>query len=169
MIFLTVGTQFPFDRLVTAVDRIAGEKIIDEEIFAQIGESSYIPKNFKAIKKMDAELFERFIRNSTAIISHSGMGTIENALKYEKPMLVLPRLKKFGEVVNDHQLAIAKRFEDNGYLLAACDEKDLRAKIFDLKTFTPQKRISTSEAIIQRISKFLNSINKEIYDYSARK
>jgi beta-1,4-N-acetylglucosaminyltransferase len=118
---------------------------------------------------MEAELFERFIRNSTAVISHSGMGTIEIALRYEKPMLVVPRLKKFGEVVNDHQAAIAKRFESSGYLLTAYDEKDIQRKIMELKTFIPQKRVSTSEALIQRISNFLNSINKEIYEYSARK
>jgi UDP-N-acetylglucosamine transferase subunit ALG13 len=169
MIFLTVGTQFPFDRLVKAVDKAADNGNIGEEIFAQIGQSNYIPKNFKAIKKMEAELFDRFIRNSTAVISHSGMGTIEAALKNEKPMLVVPRLKKYGEVVNDHQLAIAKRFEAEGYLLAAFNEENIPDKICELRNFIPEKRISTSEALIQRISKFLNSINKEFYEYSARK
>jgi UDP-N-acetylglucosamine transferase subunit ALG13 len=152
-----------------AVDKISGLEKNQEEIFAQIGDSNYKPVHFKAIKRMEAELFDRFIRNSTAVISHSGMGTIESALRYEKPMLVVPRLKKFGEVVNDHQLAIAKRFETSGYLLAAYDEKDVQIKITELKTFIPQKRVSTSEALIHRISNFLSSINKEIYEYSARK
>jgi len=169
MIFLTVGTQFPFDRLVKAVDTLAGEGNIEEEIFAQIGCSSYMPVNFKAMQTMETELFEKFICNSTAIISHSGMGTIETALRNEKPMLAVPRLKKYGEVVNDHQIDIAKRFEAEGYLLAAYNENEIVKKIIELKTFIPKKRHSTSEALIKKISQFLSSVEKDIYECSAKK
>jgi UDP-N-acetylglucosamine transferase subunit ALG13 len=169
MIFLTVGTQFPFDRLVKAVDKAWRDVLADEEIFAQIGESSYEPVNFRATQRMDSELFEEYIHNCSAIISHSGMGTIEAALVNEKPMLVMPRLKKFGEVVNDHQAAIAKRFESEGYLLAAYDENDIRKKLIELKTFVPKKRINSSDGVINRISQFLNSIERENDAFAAKR
>lgn len=169
MIFLTVGTQFPFDRLVKAVDHLAGKSNIDEEIFAQIGDSSYKPVNFKAVQTMDAGLFEKFVLNSTAIISHSGMGTIETALRNGKPLLAIPRLKKYGEVVNDHQVAIARKFEAEGHLLAAYHENDIGSKIIELKNFVPRKRTSTSDAVIEKISQFLNSVEKEIYELSTKR
>lgn len=42
MIFVTVGTQLPFDRLIEMVDEAAPE--LDQEIFAQTGSGKYIPK-----------------------------------------------------------------------------------------------------------------------------
>jgi len=169
MIFLTVGTQFPFDRLIKAVDKAVRDVLADEEIFAQIGDSSYEPVNFKATKRMNAELFDKYVRNCSAIISHSGMGTIEAALSNSKPMLVMPRLKRFGEVVNDHQAAIAKNFDAEGYLLAAYDENDIRKKLIELKTFIPKKRINSSDGVINRISQFLNSIEKANYEFTAKR
>ena len=167
MIFLTVGTQFPFDRMVKAIDNLARE--IDDEIYAQMGESSYKPRNFNAVQTMNAENFEKYVRNATSIISHSGMGTIETALRYQKPMLVIPRLKRYGEVVNDHQVAIAKRFEAEGYLLAAYNENEIGPKAGQLKNFVPRKRMNSSDAVIEKITTFLNSIENEIYELSIKK
>lgn len=169
MIFLTVGTQFPFDRLVRAIDILKGKGIIQDDIFAQVGNSSYQPINFKSVQVMDAEMFEKTLKESIAVISHSGMGAIEMALANEKKILVMPRLKKYGEVVNDHQFAIAKKFEADGYLLAAYHEDELEDKIIQLKYFIPQNRINTSSNVIKRVSYFLNSLeNKNIYDLSAK-
>ena len=117
MIFLTVGTQFPFDRLVKAVDKAAGANGFEEHIVAQIGESSYCPENFEAAPALEKAVFDQHISKADCIISHAGMGTITMALDHRKPLLVMPRLKKYGEVVNDHQRAIAKKFEQLGYLL----------------------------------------------------
>ena len=158
MIFLTVGTQFPFDRLVMALDRIAGQKGLDEKIFAQIGRSSYRPVNFSAVSYLDKNLFDEYIRCCSAVISHAGMGTIIMASEYEKPMLVMPRLSKYKEVVNDHQIAIADKFEHLGCVLAAYDTKDLPEKIKALKHFVPQKRKTEVQTVTKRISGFLNEI-----------
>ena len=119
MIFLTVGTQFPFDRLVQAVDNIFEEALLGEEIFAQIGASLYKPRNFECVSCLDKRLFERWVQKASAIIGHAGMGTITMALDNEKPILVMPRLRRYAEVVNDHQVAIAQRFEQLGHILAA--------------------------------------------------
>ena len=96
MIFLTVGTQFPFDRLVKAVDDVFDDGLIDEEIFAQIGESSYKPRNFECVNTLDKRRFDRLIQETSGIISHAGVGTITMALDNEKPLLVMPRLARHG-------------------------------------------------------------------------
>jgi len=158
MIFLTVGTQFPFDRLVRAVDNIFDQGLIDEEIFAQIGETTYKPHNFESVASLYKNLFDKRLKEASSVISHAGMGTITMALSNNKPLLVMPRLKKYGEVVNNHQAAIAKRFSELGHLLIAYDVKDLPNCIRKLKDFIPRKRKASPDAIADRIRRFLNSL-----------
>jgi UDP-N-acetylglucosamine transferase subunit ALG13 len=160
MIFLTVGTQFPFDRLVRAVDDIVDDGLIGEALFAQIGESSYKPRNFESVLSLDKKTFDDYVRQSSAIIGHAGMGTIIAAMQLGKPLLVMPRLKKYGEVVNDHQVAIAKKFEELGHILVAYDTKDLPERIRQLKTFVPKERKANPDAVADRIRNFLNNLQK---------
>jgi len=162
MIFLTVGTQFPFDRLVKAVDKAAGTNGFDEHIVAQIGESSYRPENFEAAPAFEKALFDQHFSKADGVISHAGMGTITMALDHRKPLLVMPRLKKYGEVVNDHQLAIAKKFEQLGYLLVAYSNEDIPVKMKQLKSFVPQERRPCADVVAGRISTFLNELSRSI-------
>jgi beta-1,4-N-acetylglucosaminyltransferase len=159
MIFLTVGTQFPFDRLVKAVDDVIGDGSFNEEIFAQIGSTSYKPRNFEATSELEKTLFDRHFSEADGIISHAGMGTITMAKERKKPLLVMPRLKKYGEVVNDHQLDIARRLEKLGCLLVAYGTDDLPEKMLKLKTFVPRERATQTEAVSERISQFLKALS----------
>lgn len=160
MIFLTVGTQFPFDRLVKAVDEAIGQNLIDEGLVAQIGESLYRPRNFKSVKFLEKRLFDKWMQKASKVISHAGMGSITTALDKTKPLLVMPRLRRYGEAVNDHQLHIARKFEQNGYLLAAYEVGELPAKIEKLKSFVPEKRQTQAKAVAERISIFLNGLSE---------
>ena len=160
MIFLTVGTQFSFDRLVKAVDELVSRNGFEEKIFAQIGDTSYRPHNFEYVQFLDKEAFDNCIRKASGMISHAGIGTITMALDNVKPLLVMPRLKRYGEVVNDHQLAIAREFEKLGHILVAYQEENLPSKIERLKSFVPQQRKINAKAVAERIGKFLESLRK---------
>ncbi len=157
MIFLTVGTQFPFDRLVRAVDEALAHGFT-EEVFAQIGDSSYEPRNFRAVASLDKHEFDDWFHRASGIIGHAGMGTISMALEQGKPLLVLPRRKKFGEVVNDHQVAIARKFEELGHVLAAYEAEELADKMGLLKTFVPRPRQASPDAVARRIADFLDEL-----------
>ena len=158
MIFLTVGTQFPFDRLVKSVDQAFDGKLINEEIFAQIGETSYKPLNFESVVSLEKNVFDKRLREASSVIGHAGMGTITMALKNHKPLLVMPRLKRYREHVNDHQVATARKFEELGHILAVYDAKDLPNGIRKLKNFVPRERKANPEAVADRIRLFLNSL-----------
>lgn len=158
MIFLTVGTQFPFDRLVRAVDDIFEQGLINEELFAQIGESKYKPRNFEYVEFLDTRLFDDWMQKASGIIGHAGMGTITMALDRKKPLLVMPRLKEYGEVVNDHQVAIARKFSELGHILAVYDVEDLLNGICRLKDFVAIQRKINPQAVADRIRRFLNSL-----------
>ena len=71
----------------------------------------------------------------------------------------MPRQKKFGEVVNDHQVAIAKKYEQYGHLLVALTETELPEKIVQLKTFAPKPRHNQASEVADRIKRFLNELS----------
>ena len=160
MIFLTVGTQFAFDRLIKAVDEAVSLGATTERIFAQIGDSQYKPVNFDFAHVLDKHEFDDCIHSSNSLIGHAGMGTINSAIEAQKPLLVMPRLKKFGEVVNDHQFTIAKMFEKLGLILAAYDAAEVAAKLELLKTFTPAARVSQASEVANRIHDFIETVSK---------
>lgn len=158
MIFLTVGTSFPFDRLVRAVDEAVGQGLIEEQVYGQIGNRLYKPLNFRYVVSLEKQLFDEWMQKASRIISHAGIGTITMALDNRKPLLVMPRLKLYGEVVNDHQVAIAKKFEELGHILAAHGAEKLPEKIEQLKTFVPRERIPQPQMVAERIARFLNEL-----------
>jgi len=159
MIFLTVGTQFSFDRLVQAVDSAVRQGLIQEEIFAQIGPCSYKPQNMEYVEMLEKRAFESYLQEALGIISHAGMGTITMALDHNKPLLVVPRMKRFREHVNDHQLATARKFEQLGHVLTAYNMEDLPEKVKQLKSFVPRQRKAQPQAVAERISRFISQIS----------
>ncbi len=163
MIFLTVGTQFPFERLVKSVDRAVNQNGFGKQIFAQIGRCSYQPQSFKAVVSLEKQQFDKYMREACCVISHAGMGTISMALDYNKPMLVMPRLKRYGEVVNDHQMAIARRFEELGIILVAYETGELPEKLKQLMSFAPRRRDAEPQKVAERIAQFLvqTSVSKK--------
>lgn len=158
MIFLAVGTQFGFDRLVRAVDVAIERGLITDTVFAQIGDGTYLPKQMKYVINLTKEAFDETLISCQAIISHAGMGNISMALKWGKPLLVMPRRKQFGEVVNDHQVDTACKFEELGHILVAYDESDIVKKINLLKTFVPKPRIPDQKGVTDRISQYLQIV-----------
>lgn len=158
MIFLTVGTLFPFDRLVKAVDITIAKNNGYEKVFAQIGKTNYEPKNIEYTAILENRNFDKKISDADYLISHAGIGTITMALELNKPLLVMPRRKRFKEHVNDHQVATARKFEELGHILVAYDVEDLPDGIHKLKNFVPRKRKANPDAVADRIRRFLNSL-----------
>jgi UDP-N-acetylglucosamine transferase subunit ALG13 len=109
MIFLTLGTQLPFDRLVETLDEIA--ITLDEHIFGQIGTSHYKPKNFETVDFLTPSDFAERFAAARVIVSHAGIGTILSGMKAEKPLLLMARRAALGEHRNDHQLATVTQMQ----------------------------------------------------------
>lgn len=124
MILLTVGTQLPFDRLVRIMDTIAPD--LPDEIFAQIGQGEYVPRNFEYCRMAPPEeLADKFGRASR-IVSHAGTGSVLTARRYGKPIILFPRRASLGEHRNEHQLATCQQLNGAPGLSVAYDEAELR-------------------------------------------
>jgi UDP-N-acetylglucosamine transferase subunit ALG13 len=158
MIFVTVGTQLPFDRLIRAVDTWAGLRKRDN-VFAQIGPSKYCPKHLRWVEFLDADACRANIEKASAIIAHAGMGTIISALELGKPIVVMPRLAALGEQRNDHQVATARQFLRMGRIAVAFDESQLLEKLDDLDHLQAAERIPdrAKPQLLDALAKFVDA------------
>lgn len=102
MIFVAVGTQFPFDRLIRYVDEWAQTHMLSG--IAQIAEGTYLPQQLQWQRFMTTDVFNQHLQAADLIISHAGMGNIITALDKRKPIIVMNRQFALGEHRNDHQL-----------------------------------------------------------------
>lgn len=110
MIFVTVGThEQQFDRLIKEVDRLKKENLIQDEVFIQTGYSNYVPKYCEWEKIISYEKMNQMIEESDIIITHGGPATFMGVIAKGKVPIVVPRQKKFGEHVNDHQMEFVEK------------------------------------------------------------
>lgn len=120
MIFVTVGSrQYPFDRLFKKLDELYENGIIKDKMFAQIGTSSYKPKHYEYKDFISEEEFQKYINESDIVVSHGASGSIMKALNANKKVIVVTRLEKYGEHINDHQIQNNEAFSKNKYVIMA--------------------------------------------------
>ncbi|GMV96853.1 MAG: hypothetical protein HRF43_17720 [Phycisphaerae bacterium] len=155
MIFVTVGAQMPFDRLIQAVDRWAGRTGRDD-VFAQIGRSDYRPRHIRWEAFLDEAAFTQQVKRARALVAHAGIGSIFAALQHGKPIVVMPRRAALGETRNEHQSATARYFREMGIAVAA-DEHELPALLDKLDTLTCGVRIGpdASPRLIETLRNFI--------------
>lgn len=158
MVFVTAGTQLPFDRLVEVVDNIAAEHN-DVKFIVQALNSTYKVKNIEVVSFLSSADFDSAINNARLIISHAGMGTIISALVKKIPIIVMPRLVKFNEHRNDHQLGTAKQMDKDGYVYVAYDTDELKLKFNDM---WPDKLTIRSVITNEASTEFIQSLNNYI-------
>ena len=105
----------------------------------------------KIIQFINKEEMESLIKESKFIITHGGVGTIIEAMKLNKKIIAVPRLKKYKEHVNNHQLQIIENFDKNGYIIGAFEVNELSEKIEQIEQFKPSKYISNNKDFLMKL------------------
>src|SRR3954462_1175882 len=156
MIFVVVGTQLPFDRLIRAVDEWAGNRR-QRDVVAQIGPTAYRASNIKTHRFLEPAEFRRYMERADFVVSHAGMGTVITALELGKPVLVMPRRADLLEHRNDHQIATARRFILQRRIKVAFFERELIAELDTMQDATGPERISryAPRPLIDALAAFL--------------
>ena len=131
MIFVTTGTQAPFNRLVKVMDALA-EELNGEEVIVQASGVDFVTKNVKVVGFLHPKEYNRIFNEARLVISHAGMGSIVSALTKGKPIIVIPRKAALGEHRDDHQVDSARKMESLGYVPVAYDEEQLKSKIISM-------------------------------------
>jgi len=151
MLFVTVGSQkFPFDRLIKKVDQMLREGLIQEEVFIQTGTSGYVPAcPHQAF--CEGACFEELLETCDILITHGGAGTMVESAKRGKKTVAVPRLARYGEHVDDHQLELTERLHRMNLIYACPDVEDLPEALRAVRDQSPARFPSNTEAFIQVI------------------
>lgn len=130
MILVTLGTQKqPFTRLLDAIENTN----IKDEIIVQAGHTKYLSNKMKVFDFISYEEMDKLVDKADIIITHGGTGSIVGPLKKHKKIIAVPRLNKYGEHVDDHQIQIVDMFADVGYIMKYDDGDDLEKIISEIK------------------------------------
>ena len=150
MIFCTIGTQAPFDRMLKIIDEIA--PLIDEEVIAQVYKTDVKLKNIRTVDFLSPTEFNEIFNSARLIVAHAGMGTIISALVRQKPIIIFPRIASLGEHRNEHQLATAEKMKALGYVYVAQNADELKDIILK-KDLVPLHKIKdySSESLINEL------------------
>jgi UDP-N-acetylglucosamine transferase subunit ALG13 len=104
--------------------------------------------------------FNNLLKKADIIITHGGVGSILNAIKLGKKVIAVPRLKKYDEHINDHQLQVIEKMTKEGYILSTEDEKKLPDKIKEIANFEPKVYTSNTDNFITNFKKLLDETIK---------
>jgi len=158
VIFVTVGTQLPFDRLIQGMDDWAKANK-ETEVFAQIAAGTYKPVNMAYEPSLSPDVFRDKCVQADVIVSHAGIGNLLLSLELQKPIVVVPRRFAYKEHRNDHQMATAKWLEDRpgvyiAYEIEKLDEKIVSAREMsvnmDFSLYASPELLDTIKAFIDR-------------------
>ncbi|HYN52526.1 MAG TPA: glycosyltransferase [Thermoleophilaceae bacterium] len=136
MIFVTIGSMFPFDRLIRAMDAWAeaqgpahGSGRDGPEILAQIGRGGYEPKHMRWVRLLGRDDYTSVVTQADLVVAHAGMGSVITAGEHGKPIVVLPRRAAQGEHTNDHQVDTAGWLRTRPGVYVADAEQELAARV----------------------------------------
>jgi UDP-N-acetylglucosamine transferase subunit ALG13 len=124
VIAVVLGTQaYPFDRLLRALDGV------EEELVIQGGASTHRPPGATWFDYLEYPALVERVRAARLVVAHAGVGAIVTAVSEGKRPVVVPRLKRYGEAVDDHQLPFARRLAETGLVTLVEDPAGLPAAL----------------------------------------
>lgn len=155
MIFVTIGTQLPFPRLITAMDGLAGRHGLD--VIAQIGPHDGALSHMSGEAGYPPDVFRSHFCAADRVVAHAGIGTILSARRFGKPLILVPRRHDLGEHRNDHQVATATHLTRLTGVYVALDDADLERLV--LSDDLVPARVESSperEVLIARVRDFID-------------
>lgn len=161
MIFVTVGThEQQFNRLIKEIDRLKKEKVIKDEVFIQIGYSTYEPQYCKWKKLLSYSEMNEMYEKADIIITHGGPASFMKALELKKIPIVVPRQVKYEEHINDHQVEFVKFVEERlKNIIGVYDIVNLEINYLNFKSIIGNKtnlKSSNNSVFNKKLDKLIN-------------
>jgi len=162
VIFVTVGAyDLPFDRLVAAVDALVSEGVIGEAVFAQTGPGRAPSSGIAYAPFLSFEEMNERAEEASLIITQGGPGSIMLALERGKIPIVVPRRKKFGETVDDHQVLFAEKLAAANKILLVHDVADLKDAYLSYPERVAKMAVSP-QAVAEKAARFAAALEELI-------
>lgn len=161
MIFVTVGSQkFPFDRLIKKVDEMIRENLIEEEVIIQTGTSKYVPV-CRCQAFYEKDVFAKLLEDCDILITHGGAGTMVDAVKRRKKIVVVPRLARYEEHVDDHQLELTEQFHKMNLVYSCPDVNLLQEALETVRTHEFDRFPSNTAEFIRSLDNYIRCGQEE--------
>ncbi|MDQ0150977.1 PssE/Cps14G family polysaccharide biosynthesis glycosyltransferase [Eubacterium multiforme] len=155
MIFVILGThELEFKRLLEYLEKMN----INEEVVIQSGNTHFTSNKYKIIPFLDPNEFKNYIEKSDLVITHGGVGSILTGLRYKKKVITMPRLSKYKEHNDDHQLEICNKLSKDGYTINCTDYESLESAIENYKNIELKSYNFDNSKLINFISKTIDTI-----------
>ncbi len=156
MILVTLGTQDkPFTRLLDAIQKEIKNGNIKDKVVVQAGCTKYETDDMEMFDLIPIEDFDKLMSECDLLITHGGVGSIITGLKYNKKVIAVPRLAKYGEHINDHQKQIIDKFNDAGNIIGVEDLNELDQALKKVKKFKPKKYKSNTTNMIKLVERLI--------------
>lgn len=158
MILVTLGTQDKsFHRLLEALEKQIELGNIKEEVIVQAGNTKFQSQKMKILDFIPYEEFDHLMEKCDLLITHGGVGSIITGLKHQKKVIAVPRLRKYKEHGNDHQLQIIHSFDQKGYILPLIDLDSFEEVLKKSVKFKPKKYKSNTKKMMELVSTFIET------------
>ena len=156
MILVLLGTQNnSFHRLLEEIQKNIDNGKIKETVIVQKGYTKFESNEMTIYNQLPQDEIEKLIDNANLVITHGGVGSIINSIQKGKKVIAVPRLKKYNEHVNDHQLDIVKSFNESGYIIGLNDVNELEEALNNIRDFEPKQYIKNTGKILKIIEDFI--------------
>lgn len=158
MTLVILGTQDKeFTRMIKMVEKQVKNGNL-KDVIVQAGLTKYKSDCMQIFDLISMRKFNKLIKESDFIITHGGVGSILTSLQNNKKVIAIPRLSKYKEHENDHQLQIVEEFTKLGYILSCNNDKQLEEAIINLDKFKPKKYKSNNKKMINIIEDYIDNL-----------
>jgi UDP-N-acetylglucosamine transferase subunit ALG13 len=160
MILVLFGTfDIEFKRPLLEIQKLCQEGIISEEVIVQSGYTAI--ENIQYVKMkpfIQPDELNELHQKARIIITHAGTGSLIKALKFNKKVIGIARLLKYGEHVDNHQVEILEKFAELNYILPWRDGIPLKLILTEISDFVPTKFVSNKPAIINYLKNYIDAL-----------
>ena len=158
MILVLLGTQNnSFHRLLEEVQKNIDNGNIKEEVIVQKGYTKFESEKMTLYNQLPLDEIKQLTEKADLIITHGGVGSIINSIEKNKKVIAIPRLKKYSEHVNDHQLDIIKSFNELGYIIGLNGVEELEDALKNVQDFEPKEYIKNTGNILKIVEDFIDN------------
>jgi UDP-N-acetylglucosamine transferase subunit ALG13 len=150
MILATIGTSVPFDRLLDALGRVR----TDERLVVQRGRSDWSAAGVQCVDFWPYPVLVEHVRQARVVVTHAGVGSILVCLQNGKRPVVAPRLRRFGEAVDDHQVELGRRLHETG-VVTLVEDLELLPKALEAAAPDAESAFAERTALAAELRSYL--------------
>jgi len=159
MILVLLGTQNnSFHRLLEEIEKNIENGKIKDEVIVQSGYTKYNSDKMKIFDMIPRNELEELVKKADLVITHGGVGSMMLGIKAHKKVIAVPRLKKYEEHVNNHQIELVETFKKQGLIIGIDNVEDLGKALEKANNVTVNTNMQEGEnKIIKLIEDFIDN------------